>query len=83
MRRGHTQAIAQVCLITSKSLVNRHSNKVVNIASTKMMNGIFGLRESFPRATTGFGDCALMEPEVVKALISVIASQRVARCAPR
>jgi len=53
MRSGHTQAIAQICLITSKSLVNRRWNKMVNIASTKMMKGILGPRESVPRANYG------------------------------
>jgi hypothetical protein len=54
MRGGYTQAIAQLCPITSKTLVNRHSNKVVNIASTKLMKRIFGLRDFFPHAITGF-----------------------------
>ena len=54
MRGGYTQAGAAVCPIRSKTLVNRRSNKVVNIASTKMMKRIFGLCDFFPRATTGF-----------------------------
>jgi hypothetical protein len=38
MRAGYTQAIAGFAPVTSKTLVNSRSNKVVNIASTKMMN---------------------------------------------
>jgi hypothetical protein len=37
MRASYTQGIAGVCAFTSKTLVNSRSNKVVNIASTKMM----------------------------------------------
>src|ERR1019366_31305 len=37
MRGRYRQEIVAVCAITSKTLVNRRSSKVVNIASTKMM----------------------------------------------
>jgi hypothetical protein len=37
MRAGYTQADPPAGAITSKALVNGRSNKVVNIASTKMM----------------------------------------------
>jgi hypothetical protein len=37
----YSQEIAAFALVTSKTLVNRRSNKVVNIASTKMMKKIF------------------------------------------
>jgi hypothetical protein len=40
MRAGYTQANAGAGAITSKTLVNRRSNKVVNIASTKMLKKI-------------------------------------------
>jgi hypothetical protein len=41
VRAGYTQANAGIYVITSKALVNGHSNKVVNIASTKMMKKVF------------------------------------------
>jgi hypothetical protein len=37
----YTQGIAAFARITSKVLVNGDSNKVVNIASTKMMKKVF------------------------------------------
>ena len=41
MHARHSQEIAAFALVTSKTLVNRRSNIVVNIASTKMMKKIF------------------------------------------
>ena len=42
MRAGHTQAIAGFARKASKTLVNGHSNKVVNIASTEMVKRNYG-----------------------------------------
>ncbi|MEI9925960.1 MAG: hypothetical protein WDN50_23420 [Bradyrhizobium sp.] len=41
MPARYTQGIAAFARITSKVLVNGDSNKVVNIASTKMMKKVF------------------------------------------
>jgi hypothetical protein len=49
MRAGYTQADPPAGAITSKALVNGRSNKVVNIASTKLMKKVFRPRHS------GFG----------------------------
>jgi hypothetical protein len=45
----YTQGFAELASVTSKALVNKRSNKVVNIASTKMMKKILGERD-FSRA---------------------------------
>jgi hypothetical protein len=41
MRARYTQANAGVRAVTAKALVNGCSNKVVNIASTKLMKKVF------------------------------------------
>jgi hypothetical protein len=41
MQRGYTQGIEVFAFAPSKLLVNRRSNEVVNIASTKMMKKLF------------------------------------------
>jgi hypothetical protein len=45
----YTQEFAAFALITSKALVNSRWNKVVNIASTKMMKKVFAVRECSSR----------------------------------
>jgi|GEM_PF-6673274 len=65
MRRGYTQGFTAFAFEASKLLVNRRSNEVVNIASTKMMKKLFagsivlviasGAKQS--RAAHGILDC--------------------------
>jgi hypothetical protein len=43
LQARYTQEFAAFALITSKALVNSRWNKVVNIASTKMMKKIFAV----------------------------------------
>ena len=54
MQRGYTQGIEVFAFAPSKLLVNRRSNEVVNIASTKMMKKLFAgsiLSAAFVAAT--------------------------------
>jgi hypothetical protein len=60
LQARHRQEIAGLCAITSKTLVNGRSNKVVNIWSTKMMTEISSARvdrDNFTaRIATGLGE---------------------------
>ena len=56
MQARYTQQPLGFAPFTSKTLVNSRSNKVVNIASTKMMKEFWeGGVDSSPRDTTEFG----------------------------
>jgi hypothetical protein len=53
LQARYTQGFAVFAPITSKALVNSHWNKVVNIASTKMLKKIFGMMIAPSRRHSG------------------------------